>query len=126
MMMLMIQTKMTIMNVFFLLKDIIVVNFLSILSLRIMLDVAKVHGLHKQKMIKIYPSKIDDSIDHARINPKPYNQQNKCHLLIEHFWYVDVLRNDEASAFPEILCWSACVNYMEINTQHFSWTHGIR
>jgi len=107
-------------------KDIIVVNSLSILSLRIMLDVAKEHGLRTQKIIRIYHSKRADSVDHACINQKPHNQKSKCHLLIEHFWIVDVLRNDEGSAFPEILCWSDCVNYMEINTQHFSWTHSIR
>ena len=50
MMMLMLVIKMTIIIVF-LMRDAIVVNYLSFLSLRIMLVVAQVHGLHAQKFI---------------------------------------------------------------------------
>jgi len=89
MMMLMILTKMIIIIVFLLMKDIVVANCLSILSLHIMLDVAKVHGLHTQNMIRIYPSKRGDSVDHACINQKSHKQKYKCNLPIEHFWSVD-------------------------------------
>jgi hypothetical protein len=50
MMMLMLVIKMTIIIVF-LMRDAIVVNCLSFLSLRIMLVVAQVHGLPTQKFI---------------------------------------------------------------------------
>jgi hypothetical protein len=108
-------------------KGFIVVNYLSLLSLRIMLDVSKVRGLHTQKLIRINPSKRGNPSDQAGINQKSHNHKSKCHLLIEHLRNVDVLRNDEGRAFPETLCWRACLNckYMEINTQHFSWTHSI-
>jgi len=41
-----------------------------------MLYVAKVHGLHKQKLIWIYPSKRGDTYDHARKNQKPHDQKS--------------------------------------------------
>jgi hypothetical protein len=50
MMMLMILTKIMTITCFCV-KDIILVNYLSILSIRIMIEVGTVHGLHTQKFI---------------------------------------------------------------------------
>jgi len=56
-------------------KGFIVLNYLSILNLRIMLDVPKAHGLHTQKLIRIYHSKRGDPSDHARNNEKKKQQK---------------------------------------------------
>jgi hypothetical protein len=101
------------------------VNYLSILSLHIMLELAKVHGIHMQKLIQIYLSRRGNSFDHAHIHQDPRNHKSKCSLTIECFGAVDVLRKHDGSPIPEVLCWSACLKCkcLEIYREHFSWNH---
>jgi hypothetical protein len=101
------------------------VNYLSIISLHIILELAKVYGILMQKLIQIYLSRRGNSFDHAHIYQDPRNHKSKCDLPVECFWAVDVPRNDEGSSIPEVLCWSACLKckYSEINTEHLSWNH---
>jgi len=79
-----------------------------------------------QKLIQIYLSRTDNSIDHAHIYQDPHKQNSKCDLSIKRLWTVDILRKDDDSSIAGTLCCSACLKhkYLERNTQHFSRTHG--
>jgi len=57
-----------------------------------------------KKSILIYLSTTHNSIHRKQINQDPHNHNRKCNLPTEHFWTVDIIRNDESA-----LCCSACV-----------------
>ena len=82
-------------------KGFILVNYLSILSLHIMLELAKVHGILIQKLIQIYLSRGGDSFGHAHINQDPHSHRSKCDIPVDCFWTVDVARNDEVFQYQK-------------------------
>jgi len=66
-----------------------------------MLELAKVHSILIQKLIKIYFSRRGDSFGQAHINQYPHSHKSNCDIPVDCFWTVDVSRNDEVVRYQK-------------------------